>query len=101
MTLNLTELNGLVTTAIVHAERIPAGTPEARSAFRHVSVLEESIARITEPRSVQGEIARCGAVTAALSAGESLRVHELVKRYQAEDVRDEIRSRLEELLKES
>lgn len=96
--LTLDELNGLVTAAILHAERIRPGTPEARSAFRHVSVLEHSIAKITPPQSLEGEIARCGAVTAALSAGRSLRVFELVKRYQAEDIRPEIRIKLDELL---
>lgn len=93
-------LNGQVTSAILNAEHLPPGTPSARSAFQHVSEIEESIARCTTPRSLEGEIARLGAVQAALSAGLRPRANDLVKRYRAEDIRPELSAGLEQLLAE-
>ncbi len=57
----LGRLNRDVTEAILRAERLPAG-PEAALAFREVSALEESIAGITAPDSIEGAVARQGAM---------------------------------------
>ena len=82
--MNLDDLNRRVTNAIVLAESLPAGSRDAWEAFRDVSVLEESIATIVPPDHLEGEIARLGAVTAALSAGEPLRALQLAERFLAE-----------------
>ena len=68
--MDLDDLNVRVTGAILRAERVPAGSTEAEEAFREVGRLEESIASITPPEELEGEIARLGAVTAALSAAD-------------------------------
>jgi len=71
--MNLDEFNHRVTNAIVRAESLPAGSRDAWEAFHNVSVLEESIATLVPLADLEGEIARLGVVTAALSAGEPLR----------------------------
>jgi hypothetical protein len=76
----LAALNEQVTAAILRAEQHPPGT-EAATAFREVSRLEEAIARITTPGSLEGGVARRGAVTAALSAGDWLRAMKLANDY--------------------
>jgi hypothetical protein len=95
------DLNRRVTNAIVRAESLPAGSREAWEAFHEVSALEESIATITPPDDLEGEIARLGAVTAALSAGEPLRALQLAERFLAENLAPEIAEKLRQLAKES
>lgn len=70
-----------VTDAILAAERLPVGAPETRAAFLAVSALEEKIALVTLANDVEGEIARCGAVAAALSADAPLRAVRLTDLY--------------------
>ena len=82
--MSLDDLNRAVTEAIFHAERLAPGSWEAQSAFREVSELEEAIAAIVGAKDVEGEIARLGAVSAALSAGEPLRAAQLAERYSRE-----------------
>lgn len=65
----LAELNKRVTSAIIRAERLESG-PEATLAFREVSEIEEKIAQLTSPDSLEGSIARLGVITAALSSGD-------------------------------
>lgn len=95
--MDLDDLNARVTDAILRAERLPAGTTEAEDAFREVGRLEESIASITSPDEVEGEIARLGAVTAALSAADPLHALLLMERYLTEGVSREAASKLDVL----
>ncbi len=95
--MDLDDLNIRVTDAILRAERLPEGSTEAEEAFRKVGRLEESIASITPPEDLEGEIARLGAVTAALSAADPLHALLLVERYLAEGVTHEAASKLDAL----
>ena len=98
---NLDELNHRVTCAILVAEGLPAGSPEARRAFRQVSLLEEHIARLTRPSELRGEIARLGAVSASLSAGDPLRAEHLARAYlTAGGLAADIVSKLKAMLSE-
>jgi hypothetical protein len=98
---NLDQLNRSVTGAILRAEALPTGSWEAESAFREVADLEEEIAAIDGARTAAGEIARLGAVTAALSAGEPLRALQLGERYRSDGLSDGSRAKLAELLDEA
>jgi hypothetical protein len=99
--MNLAELNRRVTDAITIAEGIPKDSPESWTAFREVSMLEEEIARLTSADDVEGEIARLGAVAAALSANEPLRAVQIGQRYLAEDLAADIKSKLAAMLDEA
>ena len=99
--MDLAELNRSVTIAILGAEALPPGTWEAQRAFRQVADLEAEIATIIGARTAAGEIARLGAVTAALSAGEPLRALQLGDRYLADGLSDGSKVRLELLLDEA
>jgi hypothetical protein len=99
--MNRDELNRRVTNAIARAEGLPSGSREAWEAFREVSALEESSVTITAPDDLEGEIARLGAVTAALSAGEPLRALQLAERFLAERLAPEIAEKLRQLGKEA
>jgi hypothetical protein len=99
--MELDDLNARVTEAILIAERLPAGSDQAQEAFRKVGRLEESIADLTSAHELEGEIARLGAVTAALSAGEPLRALWLVDRYLSEGVSPEAAAKLEALRAEA
>lgn len=98
---NLDDLNARVTQAVLRAERLPEGSDQAQEAFREVGRLEESIAALTPADGLEGEVARLGAVTAALSAGEPLRALVLVDRYLAEGVSLEAAAKLEALRAEA
>jgi hypothetical protein len=99
--MSLDELNRRVTNAIIRAESLPAGSREAWEAFHEVSVLEESIAAVVPADDIEGEIARLGAVTAALSAGEPLRALQLAERFLAEIPALEIADKLRQLVTEA
>jgi hypothetical protein len=95
--MKLDDLNRSVTNAILRAEVLPAGSWEAESAFRDVADLEEEIAALVSAQTVEGELARIGAVTAALSASEPLRARQLAERYLGGALGDGTRTKLEEL----
>lgn len=99
--MDLAQLNHSVTNAILRAEALPAGTWEAERAFRQVADLEEEIATIIGARTAAGEIARLGAVTAALSAGEPLRALQLGERYLADGLSNSSKAKLDQLLAEA
>ena len=99
--MSLDELNRRVTNAIIRAESLPAGSRDAWEAFHDVSALEESITTLVPPDDLEGEIARLGAVTAALSAGEPLRALQLAERFLAENLAPEIAEKLRQLVKEA
>ena len=94
-------MNQRVTNAIIRAEGLPAGSQEAWAAVHDVSALEESIAMLAPPDDLEGEIARLGAVTAALNAGEPLRALQLAERFLAESLAPEIAEKLRQFVKEA
>src|SRR5690606_32298445 len=71
------DLNSRVSEAIFFAGRSAPDSQEAQDAYRRVSALEEQIARLTTPTDVDGAVARVGAVSAALRAGDWLRASRL------------------------
>ena len=78
-------LDVAVTRAIRDAERLEdAGDVGARPAYGLVSSLEEALAALHPAEDVEGAIARCGAVTAALRAGQRDRAVALARRYEAD-----------------
>lgn len=93
-------LNGRVTAAIIKAEHLPEG-PEREMAFGAVGSLEEQLASITSVDSLEGQVARRGAVTAALSARDPLRAQVLANDYIAAGGPEEFLEQLRELLQES
>lgn len=99
--MTLAELNQRVTDAITLAESLPKDSPGCWAAFREVSALEERIALLTDADDVEGEIARLGAVSAALSANEPLRAVQLGEAYQQERLAQDIKARLAALVHEA
>ena len=97
----LEHLNRSVTDAILRAEALPPGSWEAQQAFLDVANIEEEIAMILGANSVDGEIARLGAVAAALSAKEPLRAVHLGERYLADALSESAGAKLRELLDEA
>lgn len=70
-------------------------------AFREVSRWEEQIARSTQPGDVEGEIARLGAVAAALSASEPLRAVQMAQAFLEEGLAADVASKLEAMIEEA
>lgn len=99
--MDLVELNRLVTDAITVAESLPKDSPRAWMAFREVSHLEEQIARSTQPGDVEGEIARVGAVAAALRASEPLRAVQLAQTFVGEGLAADVAAKLEAMVDEA
>lgn len=99
--MELAELNRSVTIAILRAEALPAGSWEAERAFRDVADFEEEIAAIVGGHTVEGEVARLGAVTASLSAGDLVRAVQLAERYLADSLSSGSRTKLTELRDEA
>ena len=82
---NLDELNGLITEVIRRAEELEdVGSPYVKTAYAEVSRVEEKIAGVTEPTSVEGMIARRGAVRAAIKADDPGRARLLADRFVTE-----------------
>ena len=80
------ELDMLVSIAIRRAELLAEmKSPMSAGAWREVMAYEESLARITQPAEIAGGVARAGAVTAALAAGQRLDAQRLASQYLAED----------------
>lgn len=80
----LDELNIQVTSAIYQAEHLEDGTAESKNAWLEVSRIEEEIAKITTPIEIEGHIARRGAVSALLEAGETNQARALLTRFISE-----------------
>jgi len=67
-----------------------------------VSLLEERIASLLPASNAEGAIARCGAITAAISANQFERAGELAARFSTEgDLDAPLRSDLRKLKKEA
>ena len=78
-------LNALVTQAIFRAERLSReGSTDAESAYAEVSRYEGALAALHPADDIEGAVARTGAVTAALRAGQYDRARELAARYVAD-----------------
>ena len=77
------QLYGRVATAILQAEKADAAGSKAHAAAAHllVSFLEEDIAYLIPATDPEGEIARRGVITAAISAGQFVRAAEMAKTY--------------------
>jgi hypothetical protein len=99
--MGLDELNSRVTSAILRAEALPPGSWDAERAFRDVADLEEEIAAIAGANTVEGEVARLGAVAASVSAGDLVRAVQLAERYLADALSDRSRAKLCELRDEA
>jgi hypothetical protein len=99
--MDLDELNARVTEAILRAEQLPQGSEQAENAFREVGRLEEAIAALTAASDIEGEIARLGAVAAALSSADPLRALWLGDRYLREGVSPEATAKLDALRAEA
>jgi len=65
----LDELNGAVTTALLEAEEIERRGEDAQRAYLKVAMVEAEIAAATTPDTLEGQLARLGAIRAALKAG--------------------------------
>jgi len=91
------ELNRKVSMAILRAERLAdaeapdagPGGAETQIAYAEVSRWEEALAALHPADRMEGAIARLGAVTAALRAGDETRAWQLARRYLAEPALDE------------
>ncbi len=97
----LDELNATVTGAILRAESLPSDSWEAQAAFRFVADLEEEIATVVGAHTVEGEIARLGAISAALSAGEPLRALQFAERYRTDALAPAVRAKLDQLVRDA
>jgi hypothetical protein len=75
------ELNMRVSEAIFRAEHEAPDSPEAESAYRQVSELEEQLGELLPAEQLQGALARVGAVIAALRANDPLRAAYLAAMY--------------------
>ena len=95
--MGLDDLNRSVMRAILHAEALPPGSWEAERAFRDVADLEEGIAAVVGAHTVEGEVARLGAVTASMSAADLVRAVQMAERYLADSLSGSARAKLREL----
>jgi hypothetical protein len=81
------ELNTLVSIAIRRAELLDdTGSPAANDAWYEVMFYEERLAEITAPGDIPGGVARAGAVSAALAAGQRQEAARLASQYLAEEL---------------
>jgi hypothetical protein len=95
MSPEIQDLNMRVSEAIFFAARAAPGSREAQETYGQVSMLEERIARLTDATDVEGAVARVGAVSAALRAGDWLRASRLLEEFLAgapDDVATELRT---------
>ena len=84
-----------VTAAIGKAEALPQGSIEAQKAYRVVWRLEMVLAKLTKASTIEGEVARLGAVTAAVKAGEGPQAVELAQMFLEDPLlREEIRAEI-------
>jgi hypothetical protein len=80
------ELDTLVSIAIRRAELLDdAGSPAANDAWYEVMFYEERLADMTAPGDITGGVARVGAISAALAAGQRQEAARLASQYLAEE----------------
>ena len=94
-------LNTLVTDAIWRAEELEALGISASTVWKEVSAVEEELAKAFPVADGQGRIARRGAVSAALKAGDHDRAQALADAYISEQgVPRSLKTALRAILKE-
>ena len=90
-----------LTPAIIIAEDLEATGWDARAEFAIISMLEEQAAALLPASTLQGAIARRGAVRAALKAGDEARAGALCQAYLAEtDIAAADQEALRQLMRE-
>ena len=97
------ELNKRVTLAIfeaLNAER-NGQAEEIKKAFAQVSALEGELASYLPAGGIEGDMAREGAVRAALKSENAQRARELAENYLAEDVSEDTKQTLLDLTREA
>jgi hypothetical protein len=95
-------LNTLVTEAIWRAQALGTLGTATSQAWREVSAIEEALAKVIPASDGQGRIARRGAVSAALEAGNYDRALALADAYVAEEAAPEsLKMGLQEILEEA
>lgn len=83
--MTIDDLYPQVTDAILRAERLEdRGDPGMQTAYHEVSLIEEKITELLPASDPEGALARCGAVRAALVAGNLTRAQQLSGRFLAE-----------------
>jgi hypothetical protein len=93
-------LNGLVSSAIWHAEQLDdLGLEIAPLAWAEVSKLEEELAKEMPAEGAEGRIARRGAVAAALKANDVARAEDLASQYSRDAGSEALRKELSDLLR--
>lgn len=97
----LDDLNEKVTTAILKAERFSTKRREGQRAWSVVAGLEDRIALVTTPDSVEGYYARRGAVRAALVSGDKARARAFYFAYLREGISEKLKQELRQMLKEA
>jgi len=100
--MDIDTLNALVTDAIWRAQELDALGIQPASAWREVSVFEEELAKALPSSELEGQIARRGAVRAALKAGEYARAQSLCDTYLADtDAPTFLKTGVQEILEEA
>jgi len=95
-------LNMLVTEAIWRAQELEARGIRSELAWMEVSSLEEKLAKLHPASEPEGQIARRGAVSAALEASDYLRAYALADGYGAEENAPEsLKAAVREILEEN
>jgi hypothetical protein len=96
-------LNTLVTDAVWRAQELDAlGIQPTSMAWREVSALEEQLAKAFPASELEGQIARRGAVRAALKAGDSARAQLLFDSYLTDPAAPSfLKAELQEILEEA
>jgi cobalamin biosynthesis protein CbiD len=96
-------LNQLVSSGIKLAEGLEdTDSRFAKAGYEVLWQIEARLASLHPAASLEGQVARRGAVSAALKAEDSERAKELVARYlRDEDVDEQLRSELTALLEET
>jgi len=97
--MKVNELNKRVTVAIYDALHAESGgeAEKIKQAFAHVSALEGELASYLPAGGVEGDIAREGAVRAALKSEDPQRARELAEKYLAEEISEDTKETLLEL----
>jgi hypothetical protein len=100
--MDIDTLNTLVTEVIWRAQELDALGIQPAPAWREVSVLEEELAKALPSSEFEGQIARRGAVRAALKAREYARAQSLCDAYLADaGAPTFLKTGLQEILDES
>lgn len=94
----LSKLNRLVTAAILAAEQTERGSEGERAAYRRVADLEEQIADTLPAGTIEGDIARRGAIRAAIMSGDRPRARGLFDHYLKEGMQPELVAALERMV---